>query len=314
MVGLIADIGGTNVRFALCAPDGRTHDPITLTCADFDGLAAAVRAYLERARPATPPRRAAMAAACPVDGDVVDLTNSAWRFSIAETRDALGLDSLRVINDFAANALAAPYLGSDDKVRIGGGAPRPGWPVAAIGPGTGLGVGTAIPVGDDWIALSGEGGHVTLAAADDRESDLIDGLRRRLGHVSAERLLSGGGLELLYRTIRERDGRPPDPLDAAAIGAAAARPGPAAEALETLFAMLGTVAGNLALTTGARGGVCVMGGIVPRHLDRFTGSAFRARFEAKGRFSAYLADIPTWVVTHPHPAFVGLSRLVATST
>ncbi len=311
MVGLIADIGGTNIRFALCDPAAGPRDAVTLPCNAFEGPAAAAAAYLDQVRPPHPPRRAAFAVACPVDGDRIELTNSAWRFSVAETRRALRLDTLDVINDFAANALAAPQLGPGDRVQVGGGTPRPDAPIAVLGPGTGLGVASVIPRDGGWIALPGEGGHATLPAADDREAAVIARLRKRYGHVSAERLLSGSGLELLHRTLCELDGRPPEALDAAAVGAAADRPGPAADALEMFFALLGTVAGNLALSVGARGGVFVMGGIVPRYLGRFADSGFRARFEAKGRFAGYLAEIPSWVATHPNPAFVGLSRLVA---
>lgn len=312
--GLIADIGGTNVRFALVDATGAWSAERRYRCADFPGPVEAVQAYLADSGLTRAPRLGAFCVACPVLGDEVVLTNSPWRFSIAATEEALGMVDLHVVNDFVANALACPHLTAQDLEPVGGGtAPEGRAPVAALGPGTGLGVALLIPGGHKrWIPVATEGGHVTLPALDDREAAVIADVAREHGHVSAERLISGPGLFLLYTALCRIDGVTPEPLTPAEVSGRALDGSDARchEALDMLCAMLGTVAGNLALTTGARGGVYVMGGIVPAMLEFFLASRFRTRFEAKGRFQAYLAEVPTWVVTHSYPAFLGLSRLL----
>ena len=308
---LIADIGGTNARFALSPPGGAEYDERTLPCADYPGLAEAALAYLAMVKPPVAPTIGAFCVACPVLGDAVALTNNPWRFSIAELQATLGLERLDMINDFAANALACPHLPASDLVQVGGGQGREGFPVGVIGPGTGLGVALLVPDGPGrWVAVAGEGGHVTLPAETEREAAVITLVRRQFAHVSAERLGNGAGLSILYATLAELDGRAVAPLDAAGVAArAVAGDDPhAVEALSMFFAFLGTVAGNLALH-GTLGGVYIMGGIVPRVLDFFQRSPFRSRFEAKGRSSTYVRDIPAWVVTCPYPAFLGLATL-----
>lgn len=309
---IIADIGGTNIRFALVRPGNAPERTLSLACADFAGPDAALDAYLSHARPDATPRRAAFAVAAPVTDDRVRLTNHAWDFSIAELRRQFGLARLDVVNDFTAIAMGLPHFVADDLHPIGGGAPVAGAPVAVLGPGTGLGVSALVPAPSGGVPLAGEGGHVTMAAADDRESAVLAALRRD-GHVSAERVLSGAGLVRLYRTLSALDGATAGPLEPADITARAAAGEDAAcsAAWEMFCAMLGTVAADLALTLGARGGVFIAGGIVPRHIEMFAAGLFRRRFEDKGRYGAYLAAIPTWVILHPNPAFVGLGRHLA---
>lgn len=311
MTGLIADIGGTNARFGLAEADGSIHDVAILAGADHDSLAAAAAAYLTRTAPPSPPRHAAFAVASPVTGDRIEMTNCPWSFSIEETRRALGLDTVEVINDFTAVALAVPRLTEADLVGVGGGAAVRGAARAVIGPGTGLGVSGLIPARGGWSPLETEGGHSTMPAMTGREADVLAVMRGWFGHVSAERVLSGPGLVNLYRAIAEVDGATADhrlePADVAARGLDDRDPMCNA-ALHMAAEMLGTVAADLALTLGARGGVYIAGGIVPRYVDAFARSGFRARFEDKGRFSDYLAAIPTWVVTHELPAFVGLAE------
>lgn len=312
---LIADIGGTNARFALLI-GGRVSAIEVLKTADYDDIGAAVGAYLDRAAPdgAAPPAptAAAFAVASPVTGDHIELTNRDWSFSVPALKQALGLGALRVINDFAAVALAVPRLAPGEVEPIGGGAAVAGAPIAVIGPGTGLGV-AALVGGDGKAApLSTEGGHVTLAAADPREDAVIAHLRARFGHVSAERCLSGPGLVNLHRALAALAGdevaelSPADITDRARAGADAL----CVEAVAMFCAMLGTVAGNLALSLGALGGVYIAGGIVPRLGPVFANSDFRARFEAKGRFSDYNAAIPTFLITAETPAFTGLAALL----
>jgi glucokinase len=225
----------------------------------------------------------------------------------------LGFDRLEVINDFTAQALALPRLGPGDRTPVGGGTSVPKMPLGVLGPGSGLGVSGLVPCVTGWTAVTGEGGHSTMPAVDDRESAVIDHLRRRLDHVSAERVLSGPGLVNLYNTLAEIDGNPSKGYSAAQITDLGVRGEDpvCGEATAMFCAMLGTVAGNLALTLGARGGVFIAGGIVPRLGRYFIDSPFRARFEAKGRFEAYLDAIPTFVVTHPLAAFLGCAALLA---
>jgi glucokinase len=312
---LIADIGATNARFALVSPDSGLQRPRVLACEDYPTIHGAIAAYLEDELPLADVRRpeaAALAIAGPVTGDKVALTNHPWSFSIEELRGHLGIERLHVLNDFAAVAVAMPHLAPDERTQIGGGAPLPDAPVGVLGPGSGLGVGGLVRAPDGWLSLPGEGGHATMAPANSRESAVLDRMRARYDHVSAERVLSGPGLVDLYTTLAEIDGVPAASYTASQITSPAIceSEGYCREAVDMFCAMLGTVAGNLALTLGARGGIYVAGGIVPKLGARFAASAFRERFEAKGRLRPYLARIPTYVVTHPFPAFLGLAALL----
>jgi glucokinase len=244
------------------------------------------------------------------------MTNHAWAFSIEALRLALGLERLVFINDFTALALALPRLGGTDLEQIGGGTPQPGAPLALLGAGTGLGVSGLIPCGAGWQPLAGEGGHVSLAAGNAREAAIIAVLAARFGHVSAERALSGPGIAALHDAIRQLEGAPPCPLDSREIGARALVGSCpyCSEALEVFCALLGSVAADLAFTLGARGGVYVGGGIVPALGGFFERSGFRARFEAKGRFSAYLAGIPTYVIRAPYAALSGADEALDRAT
>jgi glucokinase len=309
-LALIADLGGTNARFAL-ADAGGTRDTKILHGADYPALADAAHAYLNMVKPEVVPRQAAIDVASPVTGDQVTLTNAAWSFSIAALKKDLGLERLEVINDFTAVALAVPYLEEGDRSPIGGGTPVANEPIGVLGPGTGLGVSGLVPSGGRWAALAGEGGHVTMAAATEREASVLDRLRHRYQHVSAERVLSGMGLVNLYETLSQLDGVDPVARDAAAVTEGAKTGDPhCVEAVAMFASMLGTVAGNLALTLGSRGGVYIAGGIVPKLGGLFDGALFRERFEAKGRMRSFVVGIPTFLVTHPLPAFLGLRSVL----
>ena len=311
---LLADIGGTNARFALETAPGQVVAIEVLPGAAYPGLAEALLAYLAlpqvAARLTAPVRHAAIAIANPVAGDEVQMTNHHWSFSIAAVRRAAGLATLVVVNDFTALARALPHLQPAALRQVGGGRAQPGAPLGLIGPGTGLGVSGLIPAGAGWMALESEGGHVSSSPASEDELAILRFAWRTLGHVSAERLLSGPGLELIYRALA---GEAAAPLAAAEITARAldGRCAQCAAALGHFCGMLGTVAGNLAVTLGARGGIYLGGGIVPRLGAWFDASPFRARFEAKGRFAGYLAAVPTWVITAPYPAFTGVGAILA---
>lgn len=313
-MGLIADIGGTNARFALCSAKGEFVFPLTLECKKYPSLESAAEAYLKQTGYQGKIKNAAFAIACPVLDDRVSMTNSDWCFSISEVKNALRLEHLTVVNDFVAQALAVPYLKNDQKVKIGQGEAAKGFPIVVVGPGTGLGVSILVPQADGgWTALASEGGHATMPAPYPEEERIIAALRQEYGHVSAERVVSGMGLTNLYKTLLTLHGMETQTLEPAEItkkaldGDALCR-----EAVQMMFGLLGTLAGNLALTAGALGGVYIAGGIVPRDglLDMFKESAFRVRFEAKGRFTSYLSRIPTYVMKAEYPAFLGLYGLL----
>lgn len=304
---LVADIGGTNARFALVADGDRT--PVharNLAVADYPDIVDAIEAYLELVDLGRP-YQAAISVASPVTGDQLNMTNHTWSFSVRDTRAALGLRHLKVLNDYTALALALPVFTESECRRIGGGEPLPGFPMAVIGPGTGLGVSGAINAGKHWIPLEGEGGHVSYGPVNAREQRIIERLREDHQHVSAELLVSGAGLSLIYQMLclLERGEaiklRPGEVTSLALEG----EDDFAAEALQIFCGILGTVAGNLALTLGARGGIYIGGGIVPRVIDFFAASDFRGRFERHGRLTGYLQRIPTSVIDTPYPAFTG---------
>jgi glucokinase len=305
---LVGDVGGTNARFALVDENRRIYAERTLVGTDFAGLRTAIEAYL---REVDAPRlsRAAIAVATPVTSDWIQFTNSLWSFSIEATRRELGLEQLRVLNDFTALALALPLLDSDERRTVGGGAALANAPIGLIGPGTGLGVSGLVWSGHQWIPLETEGGHVTFSPTNEREWAIGQILRRRFGHVSPERVLAGPGWVDVYTALAELDGWAAEDLTPTEITrrALAGTCPHCLEVQEFFCGALGTAAGNLAITLGARGGVYIGGGIVPRLGEFFDRSAFRARFEAKGRFSAYLAAIPTWVITATNPALRGVA-------
>jgi len=251
--------------------------------------------------------KAIFAVAGPIENERCVLTNCSWTIDARELREAFGLEA-SIVNDFEAVAVSLPSLVASDVVKIGGGEPKPQAPMAVLGPGTGLGVACLIPGLRKPVIVPSEGGHTTLAGTCDREDDIIKQLRRRFGHVSAERLVSGGGLENIYQAIVALEGRALAPLNAVDTTKYALRGDcqVAREALETFCAFLGSCAGNVVLTFGARGGAYIAGGISPRIVDFIARSTFRDRFEAKGRFRPYLEAVPSYVIVHPAAAFVGL--------
>lgn len=305
-LNLLADVGGTNARFALS--DGTRLFAIqTLPTADYPTLQDAIRAYLQAQGETV--AQAAIAIANPVTGDHIQMTNHHWSFSIAAMRHELRLEKLRVINDFTAQALAIPRLTATEKRAVRAGEAVAGTPIAVLGPGTGLGVSGLIPNGDRWIALASEGGHVSFAPRDDAELAIWQYARIQYGHVSAERLINGAGLSLIDSALANAENdvsnRSPAEITAAALaGEARAR-----ATLYHFSAFLATVAADLVLTLGARGGVYLCGGILPRVADYFINqSPFNARFTDKGRFAAYLDAVPVWLVTAENPGLLGAAE------
>lgn len=308
---LMADIGATHTRCALLDDQGKEVAPEVFDNVDFTGLVGILSVYLDHRRSSDRPKRAALAIAAPIVGDEVRMTNIGWHFSQTELKAHLGFQRLTVCNDFAAIAWSLPHLIATDRTQIGGGTPSPRTTMAALGPGSGIGVSALVPSADSWTVMTGEGGHVSLPALTSEEQNVIALLRERFGHCSAERVLSGQGLVNLYVALAELAGRGQPTVTPEDVTRLASQREPLArKTLQMFFAMLGTVAGDVALTTGARGGVYIAGGIVPRIIDVLAQSEFRARFEAKGRYRDYLAAIPTYVITTALPAFRGLKYLL----
>lgn len=308
---LLGDIGGSNARFALLS-GGRIGPVEALAVKSHPLFADALEAFLRRHEARGAVSQALLAVAGPVEDGRCVLTNRAWAVDARELEKAFQWSKVRVINDFEAVAWSLPLLDPSDLHAIGQGEAVPGAPKVALGPGTGLGLACHLSRPDGPIVIGTEAGHATLPGTNWREDAIIEFLRRKFGHVSLERVLSGDGLGNLCGAIRSVDNLPArESRDAAQITAAALDGScpVCREALELFCAMLGTAAGNAALTFAALGGVYIAGGIAPRILEFLRVSQFRNRFESKGRFQPYLAKIPTWVIVHKWPAFLGLRWL-----
>lgn len=311
---LVADIGGTNARFGwLSGPKAALEQVRVLPCQEHQGLVEVIQAYLQLGG-LPMPACAALGMANPVLGDAVQMTNLPWRFSVEEVRERLGLQTLLVLNDFTALMLAVPGIAPQYLEAIGPHVPARSGAMGLLGPGTGLGVSGWLPVqGSDLGApIMGEGGHVTLAASNSLEFEVIEQLRKRYGHVSAERVLSGTGLVDLYHAIRaiksEYGIEVTTPANVLTLGMNGSSTD-ARQALDLFCGWLGSVAGDLALTLGAVGGIFIGGGIAPRLKSHLLQSDFRRRFEAKGRYQTYLQGIPTWLIDAPiSPALDGAAR------
>jgi glucokinase len=307
---ILADIGGTNARFALLV-DTEPRLITTYAVADYPSPVEAARAYLDGPAAGYQPQTAVMAAAGPVVSGRVTMTNATWVVDAEQLRSGLALRSARVVNDFEALGWALPGFRPQDLAVIGRAVPAASSTMAVMGPGTGFGLAALASDGDAEVVLVTEAGHATLASENAREDAIIQEMRARHPHVSIERALSGPGLIELYKAVAAVDQRTVPPRDSAEIVAQALAGSCATSraTLDAFCAFLGSVAGNAALTLGALGGIFIAGGIVPRFIDFVRASAFRQRFEEKGRLTPYLASVPTAVIVHPEPAFVGLARL-----
>jgi glucokinase len=314
---LVADIGGTNARFALYDPISRSLEQVRiLTAANYPELGAAIADYLDSAGS---PRvlAACFAVACPATNDEISFTNSPWRFSRSALAQRFGFERLVTVNDFESLALAVPSIPAQGLHCAREGVLDPSAAKAIIGPGTGLGVSGLIPVpgvpgARQWVALAGEGGHASFAPTTDLEIDLLRFLIRGRERASAERVLSGNGLSELFEFLSERAGVPGRRALPAEITALGLDQGDAVarSALELFCAVLGGFAGDVALTLGARGGVYIGGGIVPRLLPILSGSEFIARFLAKGRLSRMLTPIPIFVILDPCASLLGAAAVL----
>lgn len=311
--GLVGDVGGTNARFALVDAQGHVRNPRSFPARDYASLADVIAEYLQTTAGRRRPPRAVIAVAGPVLEGEIEFTNLHWQVSEGELLAHFEFEAVRLINDFAAQALACPLLEPDDLRALGPPLKAgSGCPMVVLGAGTGFGV-AGLARGDRGdLAVATEGGHAAFAPNDELEVEVWRRIRTRFGRVSIERLLSGPGLFDLYRALGEIQGLDSTATDDKGVIAAAGAGEPlAGTALDRFCAMLGSVAGDLALSFGARGGVFVSGGLAPRIADRLANSEFRARFEDKGRLSPFVRQIPTSLVLHPYPAMVGAARELA---
>lgn len=306
---LVGDIGGTHTRLAIGTASGfvAVHvydnddhpEPLTLFQAFISSLPEELR-----------PRQARFAVAAPVVSDDVHLTNRDWHLNGQQLREALGLQSVKLINDFAAIVLGVPGLQAGGYHKIGGGSVTAHAAVLALGPGTGFGMAAAVPSSGHWTVVSSEGGHATLSILGHRELDIVEHLHGR-GHPTAiEEVLSGPGLLNLYQAIAGLDGSPQAANTQEQV-TQLARNGDklGLEALDLFFRFLGRTTGDMALAFNAAGGVYLAGGILPKLLSELERSRFREEFENKGSFSSYVSGMPTFLVTDPLVAFRGLASM-----
>ncbi len=301
---LLADIGGTNTRCAITRAAGPIEKIRTFSNDDFPNVVTLLSKYMRSLDADERPQSGLFAVAAPIQSDQVHMINIDWRFSATELQRELEFKNLKLLNDFEALAYALPILSDDDLRQIGAGEKLDGKPMVVLGPGTGFGAAGLVPMANGgWHTVSGEAGHITMAASDEKEVSLISHARNRFGHCSVERLISGPGLSFLHSALHETSS-----LDATEIGKLAIEDDPKAQdSLDTLFNLLGTVAADLALTFGAFGGVYIGGGMIPRHAERFIASGFRNRFEDKGRYRDYLRSIPTFLIVAEQPTLAGLA-------
>ncbi|MEW6982966.1 glucokinase [Colwelliaceae bacterium 6471] len=309
VTNLVADIGGTNIRLGLVESSGNITALKVYTCSEFDGLASVIKTYIESEGINGQTINACLAIACPVDNDLICMTNLPWNFSQAALKEELGLNKLLLINDYTAIAHAVTLLDDTQKIQIGSGSVIAGRPISICGPGTGLGVANAVCVDDHWISLGGEGGHVDFAPIDETEQQILTFLLTKYQHVSYEQLLSGMGIEQIYQAFVSIENLSLPQLLAKDISQRALDNSCSVcvKTLNQFCKILGSFAGNLALTLSSFGGVYIAGGIVPRFIDFLKASEFRNRFESKGRLSHFNLEIPTFVITESQPGILGAS-------
>lgn len=314
VINLVADIGGTNIRLGLVGQNTELSHIEKFECAKFDSLERILSHYIEKQNVQNCKINACLAIACPTENDEISMTNLPWKFSQSQLKASLNLNRLFLINDYTAIAHAIPLLTEEQKVQIGNGVAINKKPVSICGPGTGLGVANLVNVDENWHCLSGEGGHVDYAPVDQDEVKIMSFLLEVKQHrISYEQLLSGKGLEQIYQAIVSINALDKEPLSANEISTQAINNtcDICQQALEQFCKVLGSFAGNLALTLGSFGGVYIAGGIVPRFIEFFQQSGFRQRFEAKGRLSSFIQDIPTYVITESQPGLLGAAAYLA---
>lgn len=313
VVNIVADIGGTNLRLGISGEGNVVSNLQVYQCGEYSGLAEIVADYIQKNNMANKTINACFAIACPVDNDLISMTNLPWEFSKAALKKSLNLHSMYFINDYTAIAHAVPFLDNTQKVQIGRGDVVAKAPISICGPGTGLGVANVVNANDQWISLGGEGGHADFAPIDETEVKILEFLLKKYSHVSYEQLLSGLGLEQIYQALMDIRGEKPQPYTAKDISSKALNKSCdiCQQTLAQFCKILGSFAGNLALTLASFGGVYIAGGIVPRFVEYFKSSDFRSRFEEKGRLSSFNQPIPTFVITEAQPGILGASAYLS---
>ncbi|MBV16028.1 MAG: glucokinase [Thalassospira sp.] len=308
---LVGDIGGTNARFAWLDDAGNPHTPMTLPVREYATIGDAMRDFMVKTDCADL-REFAVAVACPAMADEIKFTNNPWVFSKDALKAEFNLDRLVVVNDFTGLAMSVPYLGGEDLITLFDGPGRPGLPLAVIGAGTGLGVSGLLPHEGHWLPIQGEGGHVSLPAVDELDFEIVKFLTHELGRVSAERILSGMGIENLYRALAAIDGLDVAPKNAAEVvdGALQQNDPLCRKVLDRFCLFMGGVAGDLVLTLGAFDGVFIGGGIGPRIADYMKQSGLKERMIAKGRFHDLMNDVPVRLMTAKYPALIGCAKIL----
>ncbi|MFC3034089.1 glucokinase [Pseudoalteromonas fenneropenaei] len=307
---LVADIGGTNARFAIATQFDAHSNTFTIEhlriypSADFNAFEAAISKYLDEL-PIPQPTRACLAVAGPIKSQQVYLTNLGWHFNAETVQQQFGFDTLLVINDFAAFAYAAPYLDGSKNLNIKPGQAQAAANIAVMGPGTGFGAACLVRDINGTAVMSCEAGHISLAPVTELDRQLLAVLKANNQHVSVETVFSGPGLVRLYRAMAEVKGKPAQDLTAAQIAESATSCEICDATLNHFCDWMGSVAGDLALTFGALGGVYIGGGILPRMTERLLHSRFIDRFSEKGLMSQYTKQIPVTLVTQENIPFIG---------
>ncbi|MCJ8313696.1 MAG: glucokinase [Saccharospirillaceae bacterium] len=321
--GLIADIGGTNARFALAPIKPSAHalrldeseivEVMTLNCKKYEHISDAIENYLSQLpEKYTRPTQACLAIACPTEDDWIQMTNHSWAFSVKELKKSLKFKVLNFINDYHALANSILFLGEHDSQKVGGGESIHGKPMVVTGPGTGLGLGSLVFENIHPTTVCTEGGHSSFAPDSKLELEILSYLMDKFGRVSNERLISGQGLENIYEALTFIRNGEATRLTAPEISNQALDQTDklCEEALEVFCSVLGTFAGDAALMYGAKGGIYIAGGIIPRFLEYFEKSKFRASFENKARFSEYNSGIPTYVILNDQPGLLGSAAVL----
>ncbi len=305
-------MGGTHARFAVvdasAPPPWRILDRLDLAEA-FPTFTDALRSYFERTPAKARPSVAAIAVAGPVNAGTARFTNRGWEISESDLKK-FGFARAILVNDFEALAFAAEVLVDEDLSIIGPAVRgREGGTITILGPGTGFGVSCLARYGGRSVPMATEGGHMGFAPGDPAELAALQWMWRQKDRVSVERLLSGSGLENLYRTLEQLAGREPRALSAADISTQAMQNDSGCHAaLTKVCSIFGAVAGDLALAHGARGGVYIAGGIAQKIQKFLIESPFRRRFEDKGRLSSFVQAIPTKLIVNADVAMIGAAR------
>ena len=313
---LVADIGGTNARFSALLDNGslETEHEFHHSVEEYPQFADLIDGLLAEIAEATgwnnAPTNICFAVACPADSEEISFTNSHWKFTKTQLKQLLGCERLSVINDFEAVAHGITELDDSDLVKVGGGDAVGTKPIGILGAGTGLGVAGLVRHADGYHVVDTEGGHADYAPVDDVQSAVVNCLRERYGRVSLERLLSGKGILNIYTALCSIQGVEAEFETPAEVVAAALEPndGRALQTLNMFCEGMGSAAGNLALTFGAKGGIYIAGGVIPRFQEFFINSGFRSKFEDKGRFVSYLQPIPVYLVTRSNLGLLGAAK------